>query len=112
MSAELAIAATRRAKIICTIGPSCNTEARLREMMQLGMDVARLNFSHGTHPEHARNIARLRRAAKKENRTICILRDLQGPKIRTGKLEDKKPVLITASLWSPITPPISPARPL
>jgi hypothetical protein len=57
LSAEAAIAATRRAKIICTIGPSCNTEARLREMMQLGMDVARLNFSHGTHPEHARNIA-------------------------------------------------------
>ena len=93
LSAEAAIAATRRAKIICTIGPSCNTEARLREMMQLGMDVARLNFSHGTHPEHARNIARLRRAAKQENRTICILQDLQGPKIRTGRLKDSEPVL-------------------
>ena len=62
-------------------------------MMQLGMDVARLNFSHGTHPEHARNIARLRRAAKQENRTICILQDLQGPKIRTGRLKDSEPVL-------------------
>ncbi|HEV2716029.1 MAG TPA: pyruvate kinase, partial [Terriglobales bacterium] len=44
----------RRAKIICTIGPACNSEAMLRELMRLGMDVARLNFSHGTHSEHAR----------------------------------------------------------
>ncbi len=83
LSADLAVAAIRRAKIICTIGPSCNTELTLRELMRLGMDVARLNFSHGTHQEHARNIARLRRAAKQEGRTICILQDLQGPKIRT-----------------------------
>ncbi len=63
----------------------------LRELMRLGMDVARLNFSHGTHQEHARNIARLRRAAKQENRTICILQDLQGPKIRTGRLKGHEP---------------------
>ena len=68
------------------------TSAKLREFMRLGMDVARLNFSHGTHDDHARNIARLRRAAKLENRTICILQDLQGPKIRTGALKDHKPV--------------------
>src|SRR5947208_9168769 len=48
----------RRAKIICTIGPACNTEAMLRDLMRLGMDVARLNFSHGTHAEHTRNIDR------------------------------------------------------
>ncbi len=82
----------RRAKIICTIGPSSNTEAKIREFMRLGMDVARLNFSHGTHDDHARNVARLRRAARLENRTICILQDLQGPKIRTGALKDHKPV--------------------
>ena len=51
------------------------------------MDVARLNFSHGTHEDHARNIDRLRRAAEEEDRTICILQDLQGPKIRTGALK-------------------------
>ena len=89
---ESALAPVRRAKIICTIGPSCDTEPKLREFMRLGMDVARLNFSHGTHDDHARNIARLRRAAKLENRTICILQDLQGPKIRTGALKDHKPV--------------------
>jgi pyruvate kinase len=64
----------------------------MRDLMALGMDVARLNFSHGTHEDHARNIARLRRAAKREGRTICILQDLQGPKIRTGRLAGRKPV--------------------
>ena len=77
----------RRAKIICTIGPACNTEAAMRDLLRLGMDVARLNFSHGTHEDHAHNITRLRRAAEREGRTVCILQDLQGPKIRTGPLE-------------------------
>src|SRR2546430_6532666 len=84
----------RRAKIICTVGPACDSEAMLRELMRLGMDVARLNFSHGTHQEHARNIQRLRRAAEKESRSICILQDLQGPKIRTGRLKGHDPVLL------------------
>jgi pyruvate kinase len=104
LSVEIAIAAPRRAKIICTIGPSCNTESLLCEMMRLGMDVARLNFSHGTHSEHARNIARLRRAAKVENRTICILQDLQGPKIRTGRLKDHEPVTLKTGSLVTITP--------
>ena len=78
--------AGRRAKIICTIGPACNSEAAMRDLLRLGMDVARLNFSHGSHEDHARNIERLRRAAGKEDRTVCILQDLQGPKIRTGRL--------------------------
>ena len=104
----MAITATRRAKIICTIGPSCNTEPMLREMMRLGMDVARLNFSHGTHPDHARNIARLRRAAKQENRTICILQDLQGPKIRTGRLKNHEHVTLkTGSLVTITTRDVS-----
>jgi pyruvate kinase len=104
LSAELAATAVRRAKIICTIGPSCNTEPMLRELMRLGMDVARLNFSHGTHQEHARNIARLRRAAKQENRTICILQDLQGPKIRTGRLKGREPVAVKTGFKVTITP--------
>jgi len=94
----------RRAKIICTVGPACNSEEILRDLMRLGMDVARLNFSHGTHEEHARIIERLRRAADKENRTICILQDLQGPKIRTGRLKDGTPVTIKAGSQVTITP--------
>ncbi len=94
----------RRAKIICTIGPSCNTEPLLRELMRRGMDVARLNFSHGSHADHARNIERLRRAATQEERTICILQDLQGPKIRTGRLQDHAPVALEAGSRVTITP--------
>jgi pyruvate kinase len=94
----------RRAKIICTIGPACNTEAVMRDLMRLGMDIARLNFSHGTHEDHAQHIQRLRRAAQREGRTICILQDLQGPKIRTGLLEDRKPVLLKTGSVVTITP--------
>jgi pyruvate kinase len=76
----------------------------MRDLLRLGMDVARLNFSHGSHEEHARNIERLRRAAEKESRTICILQDLQGPKIRTGRLERHEPVLIKTGSVVMITP--------
>ena len=94
----------RRAKIICTIGPACNAESAMRDLMRLGMDVARLNFSHGTHEDHARNIERLRAAAKKENRTVCILQDLQGPKIRIGRMECHEPVLLKPGSMVVITP--------
>src|SRR5947207_7711887 len=85
-------APSRRAKIICTIGPACQTAPMVRKFMQLGMDVARLNFSHGAHSDHAGSIEILRAIATEEGRTICILQDLQGPKIRTGVLKDHKPV--------------------
>ena len=94
----------RRAKIICTVGPACNSEPILRDLMRLGMDVARLNFSHGTHEEHARNIERLRRVAEDENRTICILQDLQGPKIRTGRLKGGVAVTLKTGSHVTITP--------
>jgi pyruvate kinase len=84
----------RRAKIICTIGPSCSTEPALRTLIQVGMDVARLNFSHGSHEEHAARIESMRQVAKEEGRTICILQDLQGPKIRTGLLKDHTPIFL------------------
>jgi pyruvate kinase len=96
--------ASRRAKIICTIGPACNSEAAMRDLLRLGMDIARLNFSHGTHADHALNIQRLRRAAEREGRTLCILQDLQGPKIRTGPLERNEPVLLKTGSVVTITP--------
>jgi pyruvate kinase len=94
----------RRAKIICTIGPACHSEAAMRDLLRLGMDVARLNFSHGSHQDHAQNIERLRNAAKKEKRTVCILQDLQGPKIRTGLLQGHEPVLLKTGSSVVITP--------
>src|SRR5580658_1007469 len=96
--------AARRAKIICTIGPACNSEAAMCDLLRLGMDVARLNFSHGMHEDHARNIERLRRAAEKEDRTVCILQDLQGPKIRTGRLTNHQPIELKSGSSVIITP--------
>src|SRR5271163_2258522 len=98
------VPAGRRAKIICTIGPACHSEVAMRDLLRLGMDVARLNFSHGTHEDHARNIERLRRAAEKEDRTVCILQDLQGPKIRTGRLERHEPIELKSGSTVIITP--------
>jgi pyruvate kinase len=94
----------RRAKIICTIGPACHSEAAMRDLMRLGLDVARLNFSHGTHEDHARSIERLRRAATREGRTVCILQDLQGPKIRTGRLERHEAIVLKSGSQVTITP--------
>lgn len=94
----------RRAKIICTIGPASNSETVMRDLLRLGMDVARLNFSHGSHEEYALSISRLRRSAERERRTVCILQDLQGPKIRTGLLERREPVPLKSGSVVTITP--------
>ena len=84
----------RRAKIICTLGPKSVEPDVLRAMAHAGMDVARLNFSHGDHDSHARAIATIRKVAEELGRPIGILQDLSGPKIRTGRLENQQPVLL------------------
>ena len=76
----------------------------VRDLLRCGMNVARLNFSHGTHEDHIQRIAMLRRVAAELGRTICILQDLQGPKIRTGKLPNRKPILLEAGKQITITP--------
>jgi pyruvate kinase len=86
----------RSAKIVCTLGPASNSLEMIEKLMRAGMDVARLNFSHGTHEDHAGTIKRLREVSAKLTRPIGILADLQGPKIRTGLLVDKKPVQLIA----------------
>ena len=77
----------RRTRIVCTIGPASSTPAVLRSMIQAGMDVARMNFSHGDHDTHRQVAADVREAAEACDRPIALLGDLQGPKIRTGPLE-------------------------
>jgi pyruvate kinase len=77
---------TRRTKIVCTIGPA--SDDKLDAMMQAGMDCARLNFSHGSYEEHRQRYQRLREAEKKAGRPLAILQDLQGPKIRVGKVQE------------------------
>ncbi|MEK7215331.1 MAG: pyruvate kinase, partial [Chloroflexota bacterium] len=86
----------RKAKIICTIGPASRTRARLHELLEAGMDVARLNFSHGKHSEHAKVIRILRELSTRRKRSIAILADLAGPKIRTGRLRGGQPVQLRA----------------
>lgn len=76
----------RRAKIVATIGPASNTPERLQCLMEAGMNMARLNFSHGNHEQHASDIQTIREIAKKGGFSIPILQDLQGPKLRTGVL--------------------------
>ncbi len=86
----------RRAKIVCTLGPSSSTEEQIRQLLLLGMDVARLNFSHGSHHEHLQRIRAVRKTAAALGRSICVLQDLQGPKIRTSALRDHRPVSLVS----------------
>jgi pyruvate kinase len=79
----------RRAKLVCTLGPACDSIAGLHALIDAGMDVARFNFSHGTHAEHQKRYQMLRQAAEEKNKPVAILQDLCGPKIRTGSFPGK-----------------------
>ena len=76
----------RKAKIVATIGPACDSEVMLERLIRAGINVARLNFSHGTHEQHAARIATIRTISERLNISVGILQDLQGPKIRVGTL--------------------------
>src|SRR5579871_2652170 len=94
----------RRAKIVATLGPASNTEPVFRELVRAGIDVVRLNFSHGTYEEKQALIEMIRKVSREERKPLCILADLQGPKIRTSKLKDHQPVLLKAGGQLTITP--------
>src|SRR5262245_30134583 len=79
---------TRRAKIVCTLGPATASRERVRGLVDAGMDVARLNFSHGTRGDHEQVYALVRDAAQASGRAVGVLADLQGPKIRLGTFAD------------------------
>ncbi|HKG40241.1 MAG TPA: pyruvate kinase [Conexibacter sp.] len=78
----------RRTKIVATIGPACRDPETLARMVEAGLDVARLNFSHGTREEHAENVRRVREASSRVGRQVAVLQDLPGPKLRIGPLRD------------------------
>ena len=86
---------TRKAKIIATVGPASSSHAMLKRLLQAGVDVIRLNFSHGTYDDHAKVIKEIRSLAKKENKSLTILQDLQGPKMRTGMLENGEAIILS-----------------
>ncbi|MFH8802919.1 pyruvate kinase [Streptomyces sp. NPDC017936] len=83
----------RRAKIVCTLGPATHTYDQIKALVEAGMDVARLNLSHGTHAEHEERYRHVRKAADETGRSVGILADLQGPKIRLGHFTEG-PVLL------------------
>ncbi len=83
-----------KTKIIATIGPSSSSHAVLKKMITAGMNVARLNFSHGSYSDHEKVINLIRSLSREMNRPVAILLDLQGPKIRVGNLEGGKPVML------------------
>jgi pyruvate kinase len=94
----------RRAKIVATLGPASNTEPVFRDLVRAGVDVVRLNFSHGAHEEKMALIKMIRKVSREERKPLCILADLQGPKIRTSKLKDHQAVLLKAGERITITP--------
>lgn len=94
----------RRTKIVCTLGPASSSEEVIRRLIRAGMDVARINFSHGDHAGHARAVRLVRTIAQEEGRNVAVLGDLQGPKLRVGelaggqmRLEEGQRVLVAAS---------------
>jgi len=96
--------AQRRAKIVATLGPASNTEGVVRDLVRAGMDVVRLNFSHGSHERKLAVIKLIRKVSREERKPLCILGDLQGPKIRTGVLKDHQSVLLKAGGRLTVTP--------
>lgn len=94
-------ASDTKTKIVCTIGPASCTPETLRELIHEGMDVARINFSHGTHAEHETMIRRVRQAAIDSHAVVAIMADLQGPKLRIGDLSE--PLVLKRGDWVSFT---------
>ncbi|MGN1402585.1 MAG: pyruvate kinase [Bacillus sp. (in: firmicutes)] len=87
----------RKTKIVCTIGPASESFEKLCSLMEAGMNVCRLNFSHGSHEEHAARIKTIREASKKTGKTVAILLDTKGPEIRTNDMENGAIELVTGA---------------
>jgi len=90
---------SRRTKIVCTIGPATSSKAMIGKLIRAGMNVARLNLSHGTLTEHAHFVQTLRNLSQRLGVEIAILIDLPGPKYRTGKLSGGQAILKKALNW-------------
>lgn len=99
---------TKRTKIVATIGPASQDENTLIQLFQVGVDVVRLNFSHGTHEQHANTIRKIRKTAHRLGKPIAIMQDLQGPKIRTGNLSE--PIQISKGDLVILTTAVTPAE--
>src|SRR5690606_10267019 len=87
---------SKKTKIVATVGPASESKETLLALADAGVNVFRLNFSHGTHEDHLERIKRIRQINSESDRNLCILQDLQGPKIRIGNVEEKDGVWIQA----------------
>jgi len=103
---KTSIAVGRRAKIVCTMGPSTQTEERIEALIEAGMNVARLNFSHGSHEDHGRMLEMIRTVSARMRQPIAVLQDLQGPKIRVGKFENGGVPLVPGAPFRLVTEPM------
>ena len=97
----------RKTKIVCTIGPACDSEETLRAMMLAGMNVARLNFSHGTHAEHQVRIDRIKKLRAELDLPIAIMLDTKGPEYRIGTFADGKVELHNGDTFTFTTEPVT-----
>lgn len=100
------IANSRRTKIVATIGPACSSKDMIINLIQAGVNVFRLNFSHGTHEVHTQVIKNIREAAKEVDAVIAILQDVQGPKIRIGEVENNEAILEEGSIFHLTNKPV------
>ena len=90
----------RRTKIVCTIGPATSSYKLIKKLIEAGMDVARLNFSHGSYEEHSLTYEYIRQASLEIGKPVAILQDLGGPKIRTGLIQREPAVLKEGSMFT------------
>lgn len=97
---------SRRTKIVCTIGPSSNSALVISDLLKTGMEVARINFSHGSYRQHARYINTIRRTARQLGLPVAIMQDLPGPKDRTGKMKEGGVVLTAGDEFTLTTRPV------
>ena len=88
----------KRTKIVCTLGPSSDDKETIRKMIKAGMNVARLNFSHGTYENHESLIVKVRELSEELNEPIAIIQDLQGPRIRLGLLPEKGVIAVEGQI--------------
>ena len=106
-SPEVSSRKLAKVKIVCTLGPACKSVETLTQLIRAGMDVARVNFSHGTYDEHTKVLRNLREAMKITGEPITVLQDLQGPKIRIGEIQGKSVSLVEGKPFTITTEHVS-----
>ncbi len=107
---KIKIQDSQKTKIVATVGPACSSEKNLLELVKAGVDIFRLNFSHGTHEDHLKVIERITKLKEQYDLPVGILMDLQGPKIRVGKIKDGKLELLQGDILTFVSEPCEGTR--